>query len=303
MRISATDGFSAYIAAPAAAQVQREHPNVAVEIVAATRRATQQRSGLDVEVVVGEPKVHRAKAIRLGDYCLGLYGARDYLAEHGTPTSIADLARYPLVYFIDSMLQVDDLDMATSFAPAMRESVTSTNVFVHVEATRAAAGIGLLPCFMADRHDDLVRVLPDEVAIRLTYWLVTRAETLRRPEVAAVVDAIQSRVTAQREVLLGRARKRAPTAVSALFGSMLCQRLCCTLVSTCGTVTVGWIVLTQSLWPMSAWAGPARPMTAAAIPLAITAANPNFFIFLPSSVALPVVLLAGLMVQTDRSGL
>ena len=45
----------------------------------------------------------------------------------------------------------------------MRESVTSTNVFVHVEATRAAAGLGLLPCFMADRHDDLVRVLPDEV--------------------------------------------------------------------------------------------------------------------------------------------
>jgi DNA-binding transcriptional LysR family regulator len=203
VRISATDGFSAYIAAPAAAAVQRNHPNVAVEIVAATRRATQQRSGLDVEVVVGEPKVHRAKAIRLGDYCLGLYGARDYLADNGTPASIADLARYPLVYFIDSMLQVDDLDVATSFAPAMRESVTSTNVFVHVEATRAAAGIGLLPCFMADRHADLVRVLPEEVAVRLTYWLVTRAETLRRPEVAAVVEAIRGRVTAQREVLLG----------------------------------------------------------------------------------------------------
>jgi DNA-binding transcriptional LysR family regulator len=183
--------------------VQRNHPKVAVEIVAATRRATQQRSGLDVEVVVGEPKVHRAKAIRLGDYCLGLYGARDYLAEHGTPTSIAELARHPLVYFIDSMLQVDDLDVATSFAPAMRESVTSTNVFVHVEATRAAAGIGLLPCFMADRHDDLVRVLPDEVAVRLAYWLVTRAETLRRPEVAAVVKAIQQRMTEQHDVLLG----------------------------------------------------------------------------------------------------
>jgi DNA-binding transcriptional LysR family regulator len=203
VRISATDGFSAYIAAPAAAQVQRKHPNVAVEIVAATRRVTQQRSGLDVEVVVGEPKVHRAKAIRLGDYCLGLYGSRDYLAGHGTPTSVADLARYPLVYFIDSMLQVDDLDRATSYGPAMRESVTSTNVFVHVEATRASAGIGLLPCFMADRHDDLVRVLPDAVAIRLTYWLVTRAETLRRPEVAAVVDAIRERMDDQRDVLLG----------------------------------------------------------------------------------------------------
>jgi DNA-binding transcriptional LysR family regulator len=203
VRISATDGFSAYLAAPAAAHVQRRHPKVAVEIVAATRRATQQRSGLDVEVVVGEPKVHRAKAIRLGDYCLGLYGSHDYLAEHGSPTRIAELGRHPLVYFIDSMLQVDDLDIATSFAPAMRESVTSTNVFVHVEATRAAAGIGLLPCFMADRHQDLIRVLRDEVAIRLTYWLVSRPETVRRPEVAAVVDAIRERMDEQRDVLLG----------------------------------------------------------------------------------------------------
>ena len=205
VRISATDGFSAYIAAPAAAAVQRNHPEVAVEIVAATRRATQQRSGLDVEIVVGEPTVRRAKALRLGDYCLGLYGSRDYLDKHGAPANIADLQRFPLVYFIDSMLQVDDLDLATSFAPAMRESVTSTNVFVHVEATRAAAGIGLLPCFMADRHEDLVRVLAESVSIRLTYWLVTRAETLRRPEVSAVVDAITARMADQREVLLGHA--------------------------------------------------------------------------------------------------
>lgn len=203
VRVSATDGFSAYIAAPAAAAVQREHPNVAVEIVAATRRASQQRSGLDVEVVVGEPTVHRAKALRLGDYCLGLYGSRDYLADHGSPANVADLQRFPLVYFIDSMLQVDDLDLAPSFAPAMRESVTSTNVFVHVEATRASAGLGLLPCFMADRHPDLVRVLATEVSIRLTYWLVTREETLRRPEVSAVVEAIVARMAEQRNVLLG----------------------------------------------------------------------------------------------------
>ncbi|WP_374238374.1 LysR family transcriptional regulator [Mycobacterium sp. PSTR-4-N] len=207
VRLSATDGFSAYIAAPAAAAVQRRHPDVAVEIVAATRRATQQRSGLDLEVVVAEPgsepRVHRATAQRLGDYCLGLYGSRDYLAEHGSPADVADLQRFPLVYFIDSMLQVDDLDLATSFAPAMRESVTSTNVFVHVEATRAAAGLGLLPCFMADRHGDLIRVLSETVSVRLAYWLVARPETRRRPEVAAVIEAIKAQMSAQHDALLG----------------------------------------------------------------------------------------------------
>ncbi|MGN7778320.1 LysR family transcriptional regulator [Mycolicibacterium sp. 22603] len=203
VRISATDGFSAYIAAPAAAEVQRNHPGVSVEIVAATRRASQQRASVDIEIVVGEPTVHRAQAIRLGDYCLGLYGSRRYLADHGTPLAVGELNGHPLVYFIDSMLQVDELDLAASFAPAMRQSVSSTNVFVHVEATRADAGLGLLPCFMADRHDDLVRVLPAEVSVRLTYWLVTRAETLRRPEVHAIVEAIGDRMREHADVLLG----------------------------------------------------------------------------------------------------
>ena len=205
VRMSATDGFSAYIAAPAAASVQRRHPRVAVEIVTMTRRATQQRSGLDIEIVVGEPQVHRARAIRLGEYRLGLYGSVGYLAEFGTPAHVGELSQHPLVYFIDSMLQVDDLDLARSFGPVMRESVTSTNVFVHVEATRAASGLGLLPCFMADRHADLVRVLPDSVAVGLTYWLVTRSETLRRPEVAAVVEAIVSRMADQHDELMGTA--------------------------------------------------------------------------------------------------
>ncbi|HEY5854072.1 MAG TPA: LysR family transcriptional regulator [Aldersonia sp.] len=203
VRLSATDGFSAFVAAPAAARVQRAHPKVVVELVATTRRASQQRSGLDVEIVVGEPQVHRAESHRLADYRLGLYAAVDYLRDHATPTTVADLSNHPLVYFIDSMLQVDDLDLAPSFAPAMRRSVTSTNVFVHVEATRAAAGIGLLPCFVADRHPDLVRVLGAEVSVQLSYWLVARTESLRRPEVAAVVAALRATVAQKRDMLMG----------------------------------------------------------------------------------------------------
>lgn len=174
-----------------------------MEIIATTRRASEQRSGLDLEVVVGEPRVRRARAIPLGDYVIGLYGTQSYFDAHGVPQSVEDLPGHPLVYFVESMLQVDDLDLVSNFVPAMRESVSSTNVFVHVEATRAAAGLGLLPCFMADRHPDLVRVLPDSVRIRLAYWLVARPESLRRPEVAALVEALLDRVRSERDALLG----------------------------------------------------------------------------------------------------
>ncbi|OYD69117.1 LysR family transcriptional regulator [Rhodococcus sp. OK302] len=203
VRVSATDGFSAYIAAPAGATVRKRHPRVSVEIVVATRKASQIRSGLDIEVVVGKPHVHRAEAIHLADYALGLYASREYLRQHTVPASPADLADHSLVYFIDSMLQVDELDLARKLTVSMREAVTSTNVFVHIEATRAGAGIGLLPCFMADRHEDLVRVLRTDIEVRLAYWLVARAESLRRREVAAVVSAIRETVDLKRMQLLG----------------------------------------------------------------------------------------------------
>lgn len=204
VRMTATDGFSAYIAAPAVARLRRAHPGLSVEVVTMTRRALQQRSGLDIEVVVGEPQVHRAEAVRLGEYMLGMYASRTYLAEHGTPATVADLNGHPLVYFVDSMLQVDLLDAPRRLVPAMRDGLTSTNVFVHVEATRAGAGIGFLPCFMGDLHDDLVRLLPDRIAELLPYWMVLRPDSMRRPAVAAVVQALREQVTMHRDALLGR---------------------------------------------------------------------------------------------------
>jgi DNA-binding transcriptional LysR family regulator len=204
VRMTATDGFSAYIAAPAVARLRRDHPGLSVEVVTMTRRALQQRSGLDIEVVVGEPQVHRAEAVRLGEYMLGMYASREYLKEHGAPGTVAELNRHPLVYFVDSMLQVDDLDAPRRLVPAMRDGLTSTNVFVHVEATRAGAGIGFLPCFMGDLHDDLVRLLPEDIAELLPYWMVLRPDSLRRPAVAAVVQALRDRMAEHRDALLGR---------------------------------------------------------------------------------------------------
>jgi DNA-binding transcriptional LysR family regulator len=203
VRMTATDGFSAYIAAPAVAKLRRDHPGLSVEIVTVTRRALQQRSGLDIEVVVGTPQVHRAEAIRLGEYRLGMYASRAYLADKGTPGSIEELTQHQLVYFVDSMLQVDDLDAPRRLVPSMRDGLSSTNVFVHVEATRAGAGVGFLPCFMADRHADLVRLLPSDFAELLPYWMVLRPDSMRRPAVAAVVQALREETEGRREELLG----------------------------------------------------------------------------------------------------
>ena len=205
VRMSTTDGFAAYVASPAVAALRQDHPELAVEIVTVTRQAAQHRSGVDIEVVVGEPSVNRGRAMHLGEYELGLYASPTYLERHGAPATIEEaVVRHRLVYFVDSMLQVDDLDIPRRLLPGMRDAVTSTNVFVHVEATRAGAGLGLLPCFMADRHPDLVRMLAEEMHQRLPYWAVVHPESWRRPAVAAVVGGLREQMAEQRDALLGR---------------------------------------------------------------------------------------------------
>jgi DNA-binding transcriptional LysR family regulator len=57
---------------------------------------------------------------------------------------------------------------------------------------------------MADLHDDLVRLLPGEIAELLPYWMVLRPDSFRRPAVAAVVQALREQMEAHREKLLGR---------------------------------------------------------------------------------------------------
>ncbi|QNO38559.1 LysR family transcriptional regulator [Protaetiibacter sp. SSC-01] len=205
IRLSATDGFSGYIAAPAMAELRARHPQLALEIVAVTRQASRQRAAADLEVVVGRPEVRRAEAVKLADYVLGLYASRELLERIGTPESPSALTGKPLVYFIESMLHVDSLDDARRTIPAMFDAVTSTNVYVHVEATRAGAGFGLLPCFLADRHPDLVRLFPDRIARTLPYWLVARSDTFRQPAIEAFVGALRERLRHVQSELLGTA--------------------------------------------------------------------------------------------------
>lgn len=131
VRMTATDWFSADVAAPAVARLRRQHPGLSVEIVTVTRQALQQRSGLDIEVVVGEPQVHRAEAFKLGDYELGMYASKDYLAESGNPATEEELTQHRLVYFVDSMLQVDE-------GPTRSARQAGTSSF-SISITRSAA--------------------------------------------------------------------------------------------------------------------------------------------------------------------
>lgn len=192
VRLAAPDAFSTLVAAPALAGLQNDNQGLAVELISATQRVRQNRSGVDLEVVAGEPSVHKAVAAHIVDYSLGLYASEAYLAAHGVPRSLAEIAGHRINFYIESALHVDDLDRATESLPDFRHGIDSTSVFAHVAATEAGAGIGILSTFLADQNRGLRRILRDEYSHPLSYWAVVRQEATRNPAVALVIETLRS---------------------------------------------------------------------------------------------------------------
>src|SRR5690606_35185192 len=144
-------------------------------LVASTRPLTTRASGFDLAVTVGSPGTVRLRSELLSPYLLRLYASREYLAQHPPIRSTADLEHHSLVFYVDALLTVRELDLAPLLG-GMRIGFGATSVAAQLEATRRGAGIGLLHAFMAGRDAELVPVLPDEVRFALQFSLSMRRE-------------------------------------------------------------------------------------------------------------------------------
>ncbi|MFC8181781.1 LysR substrate-binding domain-containing protein [Rhodococcus sp. NPDC057297] len=193
LRVAAPDGFGSAFVAPALAKLRLKHPHLTIELITATRQLNVFQSGFDLAIAVGTPVSTRLVTEPVCPYSMGLYASDSYVRDYGAPRSMEELRAHPVISFVDSLLQVGDLDLGRHL-PGVTAKFTSTNIFAHVAATRAGGGIGLLPAFLAGQHEDLRRVLSEHIDVRLSFSLATRRESLTNPAVQAVRNAIHEEV-------------------------------------------------------------------------------------------------------------
>jgi DNA-binding transcriptional LysR family regulator len=201
VRVTAPDGFGTLFAVPALTRVRQRHPDLSIELITATRQLGLHQSGFDLAIAIGEPTTTRLFTERLAEYALALYASADYLAEHGDLASADEVARHTLIYYIDPLLQVGDLDL-DRYLPGATARFTSTNIFAQLEATRRGAGIGLLPKFLAVTAPELTPVAVGLPPLRLAITLAARKDSVTRPAVQAVRQALHEEVRTRRAELL-----------------------------------------------------------------------------------------------------
>ena len=193
VRLVAPEGFGTLFVAPALAKVQAANPAITVELVTSTSPLSLRGSGFDLAVTVGSAASSRLTAEPLAPYALRLYASQDYVASHPPIRTLADLDAHPLVFYVDALLTVRELELAPVLA-SMRVGFGSTNVFAQLEATRRGAGIGLLHAFMAQSDPELVPVVPQLVDFRLLFSLSIRRDSLAIDAVRLVRDALKDEV-------------------------------------------------------------------------------------------------------------
>lgn len=201
VRVHVSDAFGAYIAGPAVVALQHEHPRLTVELLSATRRASRNRSGVDLEVVAGRVEDSRAEVMVLCEYVLRLFASPGYLQASGTPATLADLVRHRFVSYVESELQVAELDYRSTGLPVPSAAFQATSIFAQLQAVRAGGGIGMLPSYVVHGDAGLAPVLADTFERRVTYSALARPESLRSPGVQAVVGAFLAETRRQRAAL------------------------------------------------------------------------------------------------------
>lgn len=200
VRVGSPEGFGSYFLAPRLCKLANSFPEVKVQLVAASAVFSLAKRDADVVISISMPPAGRLKASKLIDYDIGLYAAPSYLEAHPPIESPADLNRHRFVSYIGDLLSYPELDGLQHVAPDGSVAIESSNLVAQLRATLAGAGLCMLPAFIAREETGLVRVLPGEVRLSRSLYLIVHGDMCELARVRAVVAFIKDEVRAGRDL-------------------------------------------------------------------------------------------------------
>lgn len=184
VRIATPETLGTHVIAPKAALLRAKHPFLQLELVPESQRVQLANRDADLAITLTLPAEGPVHARRLADYELGLYAAPGYLAAHGMPAGVADLAALTMVGYIDDLIDLPELRVIDPLAPV---SFRSTSSAAQHAAVEGGVGVGWLHSYVADRDPRLVRVLP-QLSEKRSYWLSVHRDQRAMPAIRAVID-------------------------------------------------------------------------------------------------------------------
>ena len=203
VRVAAPEALGTQVIARQVASFRREHPDIEIELVAETRRMSLSKREADIAISFSRPERGRLVAWKLCDYRLRLYGSRDYLAAHPPIEAPEDLAAHDFVSYIDDLVEMSELRFFDNTIRNANVVFRSTNVSAQFNAILDGIGLGLVHCFMAQREPRLLVVLPAQISVERTYWLLVHEDLRQVARVAAVCEFLTRILGRDPQLMMG----------------------------------------------------------------------------------------------------
>jgi DNA-binding transcriptional LysR family regulator len=190
VRITASDVIGVEVLPPIITRLREQHPDLAVELVLTDRVQDLLCREADIAVRMLRPRQELLVTRRIGRIELGLHAHERYLARHGTPGTVAELARHSLIGFDQMTAFVRSAGKA--FALWRRDAFTmrTDNNLAQLALIRSGAGIGICQTAIARRDHSIVRLLPKQVSLQLETWITMHEDLRNSPRCRVTFDAL-----------------------------------------------------------------------------------------------------------------
>lgn len=205
VKVTASEGYAAYVLPEVVERLRAEHPGIVLEIVSTNSLSDLRRREADIAVRNADPTDPEMIARRMPDQKGGLYATPGLIARYGPFREVRDLAQAPFIGFGSDGLYLDALQKRQVPVTEANFVAGSESHLVHWEMARRGIGLGIVGNVVGEKDDCVVPVLHDKLSFEFPVWLVAPSELRTSARVRIVFDML-AEVLGQRKSSSGTAK-------------------------------------------------------------------------------------------------
>ena len=205
LRIAAPLSFGTSRLAPLITEFALQHAQLQITTAYGDRFVDLVAEGFDVAIRIGWLPDSTLVARRIGPVTGRLVATPGYVARHGAPASLEDIAKHPALMQGTETWRVRDGDQVVTLHPQGRFKTDNGQALV--SALLAGLGIAMLPDFLIDEHiasGALITLLPQYPMPEAGLYVVRPPGDHPSRKVRVFTDMLVERLSAQCNVAPGK---------------------------------------------------------------------------------------------------
>ena len=204
VRVATMEALGSLFLAPKFIDLYQKVPSINIELVTASHWISLSKREADVLISFLKPNGHRVDSEKIGEFALFLYASHNYLEQHGIPVKIDDLKHHRFVGYIDELIMIPAVRWLPDVLRNQDAQFRSTSLVAQYHATVAGMGVSMLPTFVAESDQRLVRVLPHQIKVNRDFWLSVHHDLEHINRVKQVLKFLKNLIHENADYLKGK---------------------------------------------------------------------------------------------------